>query len=108
MSALAISPANLLRRYLPNGKFDLRAYDRLLDLQVANGVDGVIVGGTTGVAGGQHNRGSSAILAARTACCSLRGQRQQRVKQSVTAATAAAVGLAGSLLCGTSSCVKHG
>jgi hypothetical protein len=35
-------------RYLPNGKFDLRAYDRLLDLQVANGVDGVIVGGTTG------------------------------------------------------------
>lgn len=39
----------VLRRYLPNGKFDLRAYDRLLDLQVANGVDGVIVGGTTGV-----------------------------------------------------------
>jgi hypothetical protein len=40
--------AGLVCRYLPNGKFDLRAYDRLLDLQVANGVDGVIVGGTTG------------------------------------------------------------
>ncbi|KAF8065572.1 DHPS1 [Scenedesmus sp. PABB004] len=34
--------------YLPNGKFDLKAYDRLLDLQVAHGVEGVIVGGTTG------------------------------------------------------------
>ncbi|WIA36598.1 hypothetical protein OEZ86_007886 [Tetradesmus obliquus] len=34
--------------YLPNGKFDLRAYDRLIELQIANGVDGVIVGGTTG------------------------------------------------------------
>eukprot|EP00882_Tetradesmus_deserticola_P014007 GHRQ01014884.1.p1 GENE.GHRQ01014884.1~~GHRQ01014884.1.p1 ORF type:complete len:298 (+),score=139.07 GHRQ01014884.1:796-1689(+) len=35
-------------RYLPSGKFDLRSYDRLVELQIANGVDGVIVGGTTG------------------------------------------------------------
>jgi 4-hydroxy-tetrahydrodipicolinate synthase len=34
--------------YLPNGKFDLRAYDRLVELQIAHGVEGVIVGGTTG------------------------------------------------------------
>ena len=34
--------------YLPNGKFDLVAYDKLLDDQIKNGVGGVIVGGTTG------------------------------------------------------------
>lgn len=34
--------------YLPNGKFDLVAYDALLEQQIANGVEGVIVGGTTG------------------------------------------------------------
>jgi len=34
--------------YLPNGKFDLPAYDRILEQQIANGVEGVIVGGTTG------------------------------------------------------------
>lgn len=34
--------------YLPNGKFDLPAYDRILEHQIANGVEGVIVGGTTG------------------------------------------------------------
>eukprot|EP00879_Flechtneria_rotunda_P003152 GHRR01003374.1.p1 GENE.GHRR01003374.1~~GHRR01003374.1.p1 ORF type:complete len:384 (+),score=100.66 GHRR01003374.1:105-1256(+) len=34
--------------YLSNGKFDLKAYDRLLDLQIEHGVQGVIVGGTTG------------------------------------------------------------
>jgi 4-hydroxy-tetrahydrodipicolinate synthase len=34
--------------YLPNGKFDLASYDNLLDLQIQNGVEGVIVGGTTG------------------------------------------------------------
>eukprot|EP00877_Chromochloris_zofingiensis_P004799 jgi/Chrzof1/1431/Cz10g07220.t1 len=34
--------------YLPNGKFDLVAYDNLLEHQIANGVQGVIVGGTTG------------------------------------------------------------
>lgn len=34
--------------YLPNGKFDLNAYDALIDNQIQNGVEGVIVGGTTG------------------------------------------------------------
>ena len=34
--------------YLPNGKFDLVAYDALIEHQIANGVEGVIVGGTTG------------------------------------------------------------
>ncbi len=34
--------------YLPNGKFDLRAYDRIIEHQIRNGVEGVIVGGTTG------------------------------------------------------------
>lgn len=34
--------------YLANGKFDLPAYDRLIELQLQNGVEGVIVGGTTG------------------------------------------------------------
>lgn len=34
--------------YLPNGKFDLSAYDRILEQQVSNGVEGIIVGGTTG------------------------------------------------------------
>jgi 4-hydroxy-tetrahydrodipicolinate synthase len=34
--------------YLPNGKFDLVAYDALLEQQIAHGVEGVIVGGTTG------------------------------------------------------------
>lgn len=38
----------LPRSYLPNGKFDLKSYDKLVDLQIANGVEGVIVGGTTG------------------------------------------------------------
>ncbi|KAG1652434.1 hypothetical protein FOA52_005125 [Chlamydomonas sp. UWO 241] len=34
--------------YLANGKFDLRAYDELIEHQIAHGVEGVIVGGTTG------------------------------------------------------------
>mmetsp|Transcript_969 Transcript_969/g.3531 ORF Transcript_969/g.3531 Transcript_969/m.3531 type:complete len:355 (-) Transcript_969:148-1212(-) len=34
--------------YLPNGKFDLDCYDAFLDDQIKNGVQGVIVGGTTG------------------------------------------------------------
>lgn len=33
---------------MAGGKFDLRAYDALLDHQIQNGVGGVIVGGTTG------------------------------------------------------------
>ena len=34
--------------YLENGKFDLDTYDKLLEKQIKHGVDGVIVGGTTG------------------------------------------------------------
>lgn len=34
--------------YRENGKFDLDAYDRLVSYQIENGVDGLIVGGTTG------------------------------------------------------------
>nr|ACU22788.1 unknown [Glycine max] len=34
--------------YLPNGKFDLEAYDNLVNMQIANGVEGILVAGTTG------------------------------------------------------------
>lgn len=34
--------------YLPDGRFDLEAFDTLVDMQIANGVEGLIVGGTTG------------------------------------------------------------
>ncbi|ERN09815.1 hypothetical protein AMTRI_Chr08g201780 [Amborella trichopoda] len=34
--------------YLPDGRFDLEAYDALIHLQILNGVEGVVVGGTTG------------------------------------------------------------
>ncbi len=34
--------------YLANGKFDLPAYDALVSRQIENGVEGIIVGGTTG------------------------------------------------------------
>ncbi|XP_024377004.1 4-hydroxy-tetrahydrodipicolinate synthase 2, chloroplastic isoform X2 [Physcomitrium patens] len=34
--------------YLPDGRFDLEAYDTIVDLQIANGAEGLIVGGTTG------------------------------------------------------------
>nr|DAD33766.1 TPA_asm: hypothetical protein HUJ06_012617 [Nelumbo nucifera] len=34
--------------YLPDGRFDLEAYDALMNMQIMNGVEGVIVGGTTG------------------------------------------------------------
>ncbi|CAN4093623.1 unnamed protein product [Withania somnifera] len=34
--------------YLPDGRFDLEAYDALVNLQIENGVEGLIVGGTTG------------------------------------------------------------
>eukprot|EP00252_Welwitschia_mirabilis_P007482 TRINITY_DN18880_c0_g1_i1.p1 TRINITY_DN18880_c0_g1~~TRINITY_DN18880_c0_g1_i1.p1 ORF type:complete len:360 (-),score=58.00 TRINITY_DN18880_c0_g1_i1:456-1535(-) len=34
--------------YLPDGRFDLEAYDALINMQIENGVEGVIVGGTTG------------------------------------------------------------
>lgn len=34
--------------YLENGEIDLATYDQLLEIQIAAGVDGIIVGGTTG------------------------------------------------------------
>ncbi|XP_074289354.1 4-hydroxy-tetrahydrodipicolinate synthase, chloroplastic-like [Silene latifolia] len=34
--------------YLPDGRFDLEAYDSLVNMQIENGAEGVIVGGTTG------------------------------------------------------------
>ncbi|CAM6120352.1 unnamed protein product [Calypogeia fissa] len=34
--------------YLPDGRFDLRAYDELVNMQIEDKVEGVIVGGTTG------------------------------------------------------------
>ncbi|XP_047941555.1 4-hydroxy-tetrahydrodipicolinate synthase, chloroplastic-like isoform X2 [Salvia hispanica] len=34
--------------YLPDGRFDLEAYDALVHMQIEDGVEGVIVGGTTG------------------------------------------------------------
>lgn len=34
--------------YLPNGQFDLEAYDNLVNIQTANGVEGILVAGSTG------------------------------------------------------------
>ncbi|CAM0905402.1 unnamed protein product [Alopecurus aequalis] len=34
--------------YLPDGRFDLEAYDSLINMQIDSGADGIIVGGTTG------------------------------------------------------------
>uniref|UniRef100_A0ACD5V2H3 Uncharacterized protein n=1 Tax=Avena sativa TaxID=4498 RepID=A0ACD5V2H3_AVESA len=34
--------------YLPDGRFDLEAYDSLINTQINDGAEGVIVGGTTG------------------------------------------------------------
>lgn len=34
--------------YLEDGKFDLKAYDALVEIQIQNGVEGLIIGGTTG------------------------------------------------------------
>ncbi|CAA0826594.1 4-hydroxy-tetrahydrodipicolinate synthase 2-chloroplastic [Striga hermonthica] len=34
--------------YLPDGRFDLEAYDTLVNMQIEGGAEGVIVGGTTG------------------------------------------------------------
>ncbi|TKY63761.1 4-hydroxy-tetrahydrodipicolinate synthase [Spatholobus suberectus] len=34
--------------YLPDGQFDLDAYDNLVNMQIANGVEGILVAGTTG------------------------------------------------------------
>jgi len=34
--------------YLPNGQIDLESYDNLVNMQIANGVEGILVAGTTG------------------------------------------------------------
>ncbi|KAK7268707.1 hypothetical protein RIF29_21413 [Crotalaria pallida] len=34
--------------HLSDGRFDLEAYDYLVNMQIVNGAEGVIVGGTTG------------------------------------------------------------
>lgn len=34
--------------YLPDGRFDIEAYDSLINMQIEKGAEGVIVGGTTG------------------------------------------------------------
>ena len=34
--------------YLADGRVDLKVYDKLVETQIENGVDGLIVGGTTG------------------------------------------------------------
>ncbi|XP_058744114.1 4-hydroxy-tetrahydrodipicolinate synthase, chloroplastic-like [Vicia villosa] len=34
--------------YLPHGKIDLEAYDNLVNIQIANGVEGILVAGSTG------------------------------------------------------------
>ncbi|XP_031393882.1 4-hydroxy-tetrahydrodipicolinate synthase, chloroplastic-like [Punica granatum] len=34
--------------YLPDGRFDLEAYDDLVNMQIVQGAEGIIVGGTTG------------------------------------------------------------
>nr|POF19110.1 4-hydroxy-tetrahydrodipicolinate synthase 2, chloroplastic [Quercus suber] len=34
--------------YLSDGRFDLEAYDDLVNMQIVNGAEGIIVGGTTG------------------------------------------------------------
>ncbi|XP_061347872.1 4-hydroxy-tetrahydrodipicolinate synthase, chloroplastic-like [Gastrolobium bilobum] len=34
--------------YLPNGQIDLEAYDKLVNMQIENGVQGILVAGTTG------------------------------------------------------------
>lgn len=34
--------------YLPDGRFDIEAYDSLMNMQIKDGAEGVIVGGTTG------------------------------------------------------------
>ena len=42
------SRAAIKTPYLPNGKFDLEAYDAMVEQQLQSGVEGLIVGGTTG------------------------------------------------------------
>lgn len=45
----ALNPIPAIKTpYLASGKFDLVTYDRLVDAQIEAGVDGLIIGGTTG------------------------------------------------------------
>nr|GMD21856.1 4-hydroxy-tetrahydrodipicolinate synthase, chloroplastic [Ipomoea batatas] len=41
--------------YLPDGRFDLEAYDAIVNMQIESGVEGVIVGGTTGEGYREHS-----------------------------------------------------
>ncbi|XP_002982898.2 4-hydroxy-tetrahydrodipicolinate synthase, chloroplastic [Selaginella moellendorffii] len=54
--------------YLPDGRFDLEAYDSLVRTQVDHGVEGLIVGGTTGE-GHLMNWDEHIMLIARTVNC---------------------------------------
>ena len=59
--------------YRADGKFDLRAYDQMLHHQIRNGVEGVIVGGTTG----EDALLQSIANSVASACCSpVSGQSQ--------------------------------
>lgn len=42
------APAAIKTPYLENGKFDLAAFDALVEDQVQHGAEGLIIGGTTG------------------------------------------------------------
>jgi hypothetical protein len=49
MHALPSSPRAAIKTpYLENGKFDLDAFDRMVEQQISSGVEGLIIGGTTG------------------------------------------------------------
>ncbi|XP_038973859.1 4-hydroxy-tetrahydrodipicolinate synthase 1, chloroplastic-like [Phoenix dactylifera] len=54
--------------YLPDGRFDIVAYDSLMHMQIVNGAEGVIVGGTTGE-GHLMNRDEHIMLIGHTLNC---------------------------------------
>ncbi|KAK4803725.1 hypothetical protein SAY86_003542 [Trapa natans] len=54
--------------YLPDGRFDLDAYDELVNMQIKQGVEGIIVGGTTGE-GHLMNWDENIMLIGRTVNC---------------------------------------
>ncbi|RDX87261.1 4-hydroxy-tetrahydrodipicolinate synthase, chloroplastic, partial [Mucuna pruriens] len=54
--------------YLPNGQFDLEAYDNLVNIQIANGVEGILVAGSTGE-GQLMTWGEQIMLIAHTVNC---------------------------------------
>lgn len=53
--------------YLPNGELDLECYDRLVERQIENGVQGLVIAGTTGE-GHLMNWDEHIMLIAHTAC----------------------------------------